>query len=266
VLVRIAGVVLSLAPLLVPAVALVSKLNSTFSLVLRTTSAISRAIGAIKIGPIFSILQKTFLFFGKATSFIGKFGGVFAKFLGPLGLVIAAFQLISSSIKHIRAFLRGEISIGQALGNIVYDVLLKPFIDAWNWIRGIFVGKSPSELALGIVKGLMSVQGMMLNALTYPFRKAWSWISGNPAPALFSSTPQTPEASLSGGTKAEQGKAVEAAESPAQKTLTDILNAVQTLNKNLEAGKIAVHVDGQLVSATLARQTAFKGGFGMNVV
>lgn len=49
-------------------------------------------------------------------------------------------------------------------------------------------------------------------------------------------------------------------------TLKEILSAINLLNKNLESGKIRVYVDGQLMSATLACQTAFKGGYGMNVV
>lgn len=48
-------------------------------------------------------------------------------------------------------------------------------------------------------------------------------------------------------------------------TLKEILSAINLLNKNLESGKIGVYVDGQLMSATVARQTAFKGGYGMNV-
>ena len=49
-------------------------------------------------------------------------------------------------------------------------------------------------------------------------------------------------------------------------TLAEILKAVNTLNSNMLAGKIGVYMDGQLLSSTLARQTAFKGGYGVNNV
>lgn len=267
VFVSIVGALISVGPLLSGAFMMFKGINSIvmslagkFVFFENVANVILRIMGPIK--SLFVGISSMASIFGRVGSILVGFG----KFVPVLGWIILAFQVISSAIKHIGSFLRGEISIGTALKNIVYDVLLKPFVDAWNWIKGIFVGRSPSELAMGIVKGLISVQTMMFNVLTYPFRKAWSWISGSPAPALFSATPQTPDASLSGGKEGEAAKAEAAAESPATKRLDDILSAIQTLNKNLETGKIGVYIDGQLMSATVARQTAFKGGFGMNVV
>ena len=46
--------------------------------------------------------------------------------------------------------------------------------------------------------------------------------------------------------------------------LGNILDAINILNKNLESGKIGFYIDGQLMSATLARQTEFRNGYGVN--
>lgn len=226
---------------------------------------------------------------------IGRFLGLFGRFLGPLGIVIGAFQLIASVWRNVGEALKGNISIWQMFGNIIYDVVLKPFQDAWTWIKGIFVGASPSKLALGIVKGITSVGSMLFDALTYPWRQALAWIAGvipgmggvaeklkgglkgimgedsvqnkvtaAYVPAVQISPNPTPAAVV------EQTKvvtsAVENAKPESDKTLTDILMAINNLNKNLESGKIGVYIDGQLMSATIARQTNFKGGFGMNTV
>lgn len=206
---------------------------------------------------------------GTVLNIFGKFGGflgAFGKFIPILGWVITAFQIVSSSIRNISAFLRGEVGFGTALFGILDDVLLKPFKQAWEWIKSIFIGRSPSELAMGIVRGIISVQSMIYDALTYPFRKAWSWISGTPSPTLFSATPQTADQSISGGSVASTTTSRDKSESDsaANKTLNDILIAIKTLNSNLESGKIGVYVDGSLVSSTLARKLEFKGAFGMN--
>jgi hypothetical protein len=45
-----------------------------------------------------------------------------------------------------------------------------------------------------------------------------------------------------------------------------LLNAILGLRDDMTSGKIAVYMDTQLVSATIARQTEFRGGFGTNNV
>jgi len=226
---------------------------------------------SLTISMAFGSISKTMLFLKGVLSavytsigWVGKLMGTFGKFLGPIGLIITAFQLIWSSIKHIRAFLKGEESFGTALWGIVYDVLLKPFVEAWEWIKGIFVGRSPSTLAMGIVKGIVSAQQMILDALMWPIRKAASFLPDFLKPAFLKTAPQTPEATLSGKEKSAGAPAEEAAKSPANQTLNEILLAIRILNNNLESGKIGVYIDGSLVSSTLARKLEFKGSFGMN--
>ena len=43
-----------------------------------------------------------------------------------------------------------------------------------------------------------------------------------------------------------------------------LLNAILGLRADLNAGKIGINMDGQLLSATLDRQTEFRRGYGVN--
>ena len=227
---------------------------------------------------------------------LARFVLPFAKLLGPIGWIITAFQTISSLIKHFTRFFRGEESFGQALWGVIDDILIAPFRKAWDWISSIFVGNSPSKLALGIVKGIVSVSSMLFDALTYPWRHFLAWIADKipgmggiakklrggmggaledmgilekkaappeiqPLAVATEATP-VPTATVTTVPTAEE-KTRRDADST---TLGNILSALNTLNSNLSAGKIGVYIDGQLMSATLARQTAFRGGYGMNQV
>lgn len=65
----------------------------------------------------------------------------------------------------------GPAIVASVKANIVtlYNTLKEPFSKAWEWIKSIFVGNSPSELGLGIVRGISSVATMVLDALLSPF-------------------------------------------------------------------------------------------------
>ena len=121
---------------------------------------------------------------------ISKIFGFIGKWLGPIGIIINAFQFIGSFWERFKSsweefhnsplsfssvgklLLNGIISVIGAL----YDVLIKPFIDAWNWLSKKFLGNSPSELGLRIVDGIESVGGMLFDVLTSPFKFIWDFI------------------------------------------------------------------------------------------
>jgi hypothetical protein len=146
-----------------------------------------------------------------------------------------------------------------------------------------------------LVKGIMNTQAMIFDALTYPWRHFLAWIAdkipgmGKVAEKLrggFGGVVNSVEAKVTG----QQVQPTQIAEKPAQvttptqnqaqsqtaeaqavtqdngKLLMNILDAINNLNKNLESGKIGFYVDGQLLSATIARQTEFRGGYGVNKV
>lgn len=237
--------------------------------------------------------------------FLGIFGGTFGKAIPILGEVIMALQFIWNFGKRIIAIWNDpNMNIGEkilagltAVVGALYDTLIQPFADAWNWITGFFGGHSPSELGLSIVRGLVSVGGMIYDAITYPFRHAMAWIAdkipgmGKMAAGLrggvgdLINKPVEQKASaayVSAATVTADGvnvygkpndktptPSVETRpreESVDNKTLQDILGAINALNNNLSSGKIGIYLDGQLVSATIARQTEFRGGYGVNKV
>jgi hypothetical protein len=242
-----------------------------------------------KLGPIGAGIVKVFGFAGSIFARIGSLLGVFGKFLGPIGIVITAFQAIYGFVQGFKE--------GGFLGGLkgAFNAIVQPFVDAWNWIKGIFVGHSPSKLGLGIVNGIASVSAMIFDAITMPFRNAFSWIvdkipgmsgvadkikggisgvlnlpkekavSPMYAPVIqVSPTGITPAQNLP--TPKETARAQEAEQTgmDQSKLLMEILMQLQALNKNMAEGKIAINLDSQLVSTTLARQTEFRGGYGVN--
>jgi hypothetical protein len=254
---QLAGAFISFLPALMPVVTVVSTIAGWF---MKIESFANKILGIVM--PI-----KTFLLGVQAAttgwmSALGKvigFAGFFGKWIPIIGWIITGFQLISSIWKNF------DLSAPFfGLDKVIKEVLFQPFIDVWNWIKGIFVGRSPSVLAMGIVKGIVSAQQMILDALMWPIRKAASFLPDFLKPAFLKTAPQTPEATLSGKEKSAGAPAEEAAKSPANQTLNEILLAIRILNNNLESGKIGVYIDGSLVSSTLARKLEFKGSFGMN--
>jgi hypothetical protein len=71
----------------------------------------------------------------------------------------------------------GLINGIKAIGTFLYDTLIQPFVNAYNWIKKKLMGNSPSEIGLGIVDGIKSVGGMLLDVLTWPFRTVVNFVS-----------------------------------------------------------------------------------------
>ena len=103
--------------------------------------------------------------------------GIFGKFLGPLGVVINIFTFLSSLMKRWEQTPKGFLGGLQAIGGALYDALVQPFVDAYNWIASLFVAKSPSKLGLGIVKGISSIGTMLFNVLIAPFKSAFNLVN-----------------------------------------------------------------------------------------
>ena len=208
--------------------------------------------GGISIG-------RSFGFIGKVFNIFGKFG----RFLGPLGLVITAFQFISNLMKRWGEFVSKDgIILGglKAIGAALKDTLVQPFIDAFNWVTSFWGGKSPSELGLRILDGIKSVGGMILDALTAPFIKGFNFISG-----LFSG-PKLPKMSdvvfggkteTTGGTASGSDLGTIIAEG--NKQVVAKLDELITL---MSTGGIAVNIDGSKASMLLARAQKERGAFG----
>lgn len=256
------------------------------------------------VGQIGSFFGKIFGFVSEIFPFTMRIFGMFGKWVPVLGWIITAFQFVYNLFERFHgigtAFKEGVLNgilFGlKAIGLAIYDTILKPFVDAWNWIKGIFIGKSPSALGLGIVQGIMSVSSMVFDALTAPWRNFLAWVldkvpsMGKYAKALrggsggiagksietetnaaklptetVNSTPTTIPGTTNRPTPTTNAPAATPPEA-FDKVFQDILSAINMLNSNLESGKIGIYLDGQLLSATLARQTEFRGGYGVNKI
>jgi hypothetical protein len=202
---------------------------------------------------------------GRVLSTVTKFGGIFGKFLGPLGLIINAFTFIGSLMRRWQETPKGFLGGLEAIGGALYDTFLQPFKDAWDWISGLFVGKSPSELGLGIVKGIKSVGGMLLDVLTMPFRTGYNFISG-----LFGGSEMKAPSEVLSDITGDVKKTGTDVKSLNNDTLN---NAIQSGNQQMVAkidqliammanGGIAVNLDGQRINAALSTTMLKSGGFG----
>jgi len=154
----------------------------------------------------------------------------------------------------------------QSASNAIFDAISSPFYAAWDWIKSIFVGNSPSELGLGILNGIKSVGGMILDALIGPFVKGYNFISKFIPGASEMKMPSQILSDMAGDTK----KTGDASKSLNNDTLN---NTIQSGNQQLVAkidqlmtmmanGGIAVNLDGQRINAALSTSMLKSGGFG----
>lgn len=208
---------------------------------------------------------------GKIFGAIGKVGGIFGKFLGPIGLLINAFQFLNGFIEGISkteggfgAKLWGGLVGGlKAVVKPILDLLLWPFDKAKEWLYGKlgWLGKSPSEIGLGILDGIKSIGGMLLDALTAPFVNGFNFISGlfggpklpKMSDVVFGSKDET----TTGGTA--KGSDLGTIIAEGNKQVVAKLDELITL---MSTGGIAVHIDGSKASMLLARAQKERGAFG----
>jgi len=195
------------------------------------------------------------------------------------------YRIGSALVAGIRAIIDPFINVFKSIFNKV-----------WSWFENSdFAPGSPSKLGMMIVEGIVACGKLMFDALTSPWRLALSWIfskipgmskisqklsnglSGafktpiETSVALNEQSTLTPAVineinnqKLKSSTKSDNENLKSANDS--QELLQNILMAINKLNTNLETGKLGFYVDGQLLSATLARTSEFRNGYGSNRV
>jgi hypothetical protein len=223
-------------------------------------------------------LASRMAFLGKAVAWVAT---VFGKWLNPIGWVITAFQLIYSlfkrfsDIEFVKGDWTGNIWKGiEAIGGALYDTLIKPFVDVYDWIKKKLMGNSPSEIGTGIVNGLIAVGSMILKALTYPFTSAFTFIT-----ELFGKIPEfitsvfkrgfdfvtkLPGMGLltkaidtfSGNKTADVNQKVETVQTKQDDTNRLILEKLTELTNLMKSGGIAINMDGRRVSEALAHASS----------
>ena len=342
---KIAGVILALGPVLMSVIKLVEVLSSRIGRIaigahtlgghflmvwelfkggIELSATLSKWIA--KIGKAFSVVFKVFSF--------AKTFAPFLEFIPVVGWIITGLTLLCNLFKRISTEGFSLASIGKA----IVDTFWQPFVDAWEWIKSIFVANSPSVMSQGIVDGIIAVKGLILNHLLSPFKDAYTWImdrmGGHSASELMLSvirgiigggaklldvltspfrqffawvlekipfvgknlakgirggytgalenlgvlekkitTPELIPTAIT--TEAVTAKSptitptipptLEESKQQQQNstTLAAILKELCNLNADLTAGKIAVNMDGMLVSAQMDRMTKYKKGYGV---
>ena len=266
------------------------KILTIFPRIASFMTILSKSMGAF-VKPLFSF----FGLFGKIGPFIGAFG----KFIPLIGWIITGLTFISNIIKRFNEieFVKGDwmgnIWKGlKAVGSAIYDTLIQPFVDAWNFVKP-WLGHSPSQIGLSIVKGLLSVGAMIFDALTSPWRLAMAWIMdkipgmSNVATKLrggISGMLNTPvenkiaasyipavQVTSNGNTilNPEQRKTTSESEDSKKSkySMDDVYDMLKLLNDNLIGGKVKagdVYLDSSLVSSVMSRELSFRGSFGTN--
>ena len=207
------------------------------------------------------------------------------------------------SVGHSLIAFGTELSIGLGkIGNIIFESITGLFDKGFSWISdkilnmGAFteklitaVGSIVGQLTSIIVKGLLGASELIFKALTNGFDRGFVWIvdkmhdvakltkdvfntiSGKSIEKNVSATYIPAVTVTPNGTKINSSKSTtkptETTQSESKdydKVLHDILNAINRLSDNLEAGRIGINMDGSLLSTKLARGMEFKGSFGTN--
>ena len=178
----------------------------------------------------------------------------------------------------------------KSIGGMLSDAIQEPFRDTWSWLKSTFLGESPSVLGLMIVDGLKSVGHMMFDALTSPFRAGWAWIKKHVpgvewavnkvagggenvqkpletrmAASYIPAATITPQGTTLANTNSGGGSPSSTVTSD-MTTLADVvksnnavLEAINGLWKDLNAGKIAVYMDSSKVSSVMAQDSIYRG-------
>jgi hypothetical protein len=201
--------------------------------------AIKPVFGMIKSGfsSVFGFIQEMF---------DGGFSGLWDK--------------IVNGAKSFVSMIGSALLIGiKLLGDTLYTVFIQPWVDVWNFVSDLFVGKSNSTLGDGIIKGLIGVGSAILKIFVSPFEAIFDLIIkgftsiGSLIQTVFSA-PFKIIGKLVGVDTGGIGEgAGEAGPS------SDVIDAIERTNQKLDTlislmmnGGIAVNLDGRKVSEQLA--------------
>lgn len=316
---------------MMPLISIGTKISGIFYGFGKLIPAIGRSISTVGSGvaTVFTWLGNKVSFLGKTFSWIGKIlnllrpAAPFVRAIPVIGWVITGVQFLYEWGKRlIKIWNDPNMDIGQkiwaglvAVKDSLYEVLIQPFIDAWNWLKKTsgFMADSPSKLGLMIVEGIKAVGTMMFDSLMSPFKlaldaiknlwsgvgniitdplkKTWdtvkSWFGDNKIiqpsiekPAINSKisslavpvdrplTDREIKSYKELDRVPEMSSVKKTVESTEQKTdsvsITQIaiLNELKSIRQDLLDGKIAVNLDGQLVSTMMNRNNSFRGSYG----
>jgi len=160
-----------------PVAGILKLFGKTLPLVGSIGSWISRfALWMSDFGKIANVVAGKLFTIGGAVT---KIGGVFAKWAGPIGLVIMAIQTLYKWVfdlidiwRNVGSWADVPMALLKSIasfGTSALNALLSPIDMIMDW----FGVKIPN----GIVAGIVSVGSNVMAAIIQPFYDAWNWIS-----------------------------------------------------------------------------------------
>jgi hypothetical protein len=147
----------------------------------------------------------------------------------------------------------------KSFGSILYTVFIQPWVDAWNFISDLFVGKSNSTLGDGIIKGLIGVGSAILKIFVSPFEAIFDLIikGFTSIGSLIQTVFSAPFKIIGKLVGVDTGGIGEGAGEVGPSS--DVIDAIERTNQKLDTlislmmnGGIAVNLDGRKVSEQLA--------------
>ena len=218
-------------------------------------------------GRAMSIFGTKLLSIGRIIGTVLKFGGIFVKLFGTkipiIGQIISGLLVIRNIFNDWSDAMENATTWGdkiaaglKVIGSAIVKAFL-PFEAVEKYVNEKWLGKSPSKIGLGIVKGFSSIGPELQDSLTKPMESAYRDIENMSPPGIRVENTTT-------------NKLVE-------KSDTALISAIKTSNQQLIAkmdqlmtmmveGGIAVNLDGQLVSKQLATTAYRSGGFGQSTM
>ena len=222
---------------------------------------------------------------GMVKSFFGLIGAYWRAYVsGPIEKFFGAF---TGGLDHMLASI---INGFASLAGSIWHALTDPFKAAWNWVKELWGGNSPSRVGMSILQGIVSIGSGIFDALTAPFRKGMAWImdkipgmgkvaekirggvSGGGSvekratAAYIPAVTVTPEGTKIAKAKDKDKRAGEKEKDESAPMSEETGLKIVTLLEKILAKDTNVSMDGQLLSTHLARQTEFRGGYGVNKV
>jgi len=201
--------------------------------------AIKPVFGMIKSGfsSVFGFIQEMF---------DGGFSGLWDK--------------IVNGAKSFVSMIGSALLIGiKLLGDTLYTVFIQPWVDVWNFVSDLFVGKSNSTLGDGIIKGLIGVGSAILKIFVSPFEAIFDLIikGFTSIGSLIQTVFSAPFKIIGKLVGVDTGGIGEGAGETGPSS--DVIDAIERTNQKLDTlislmmnGGIAVNLDGRKVSEQLA--------------
>ena len=233
---------------------------------------LSRLIIGISKSIVMSFQTSKFVtsIFGKLMSLLKTLGPVmkpivkllsFAKFIPGLGQIITGLTFISSLLRNLQDG-KGWDSVRIALR----DALIKPFFDAWDFIKP-WLGFSPSEIGLRIVKGISSIGSLLFDAIIQPFIMGYNWIQSSFIGKLLpGGTIESPSLDMSTGDTSDSASNATSALNDIKASNEMVVNKIDELITLMASGGIAVNLDGTKVNQALATSAYTRGSRGSAVL